>query len=78
MVELDCTPEVRHGASVGFAVRCIFLDERWLRLHDERQLTKRKRALLESTSPRNSQLETHRNDGPGEALWRLLPTSTSG
>jgi hypothetical protein len=39
---------------------------------------KRKRALLESNSPRNSQLETHRSDEPGGPpgpLLKLLPRS---
>ena len=37
-----------------------------------RQLRKRRRALLESNSPRNTQLETHRTDGAGRNSWFLL------
>src|SRR5262252_10170485 len=43
-----------------------------------RQLRKRRRALLESNSPRNTQLETHRTDGAGRNSWFLLVGSYIG
>ena len=35
---------------------------------NESRLAKQKRALLENNPPRNSQLETHRDDEPGTAV----------
>jgi len=37
-------------------------------LQDGRRLVKRRRALLESNPPRNSQLETHRDDEAGAVV----------
>ncbi|PYV05592.1 MAG: hypothetical protein DMG26_05005 [Acidobacteria bacterium] len=37
-------------------------------LQDERRLVKRRRAMLESNPPRNSQLETHRDDEAGAVV----------
>src|SRR5262249_11248693 len=45
--------------SLGLARRTEVVVAAW------RQLRKRRRALLESNSPRNTQLETHRTDGAG-------------
>jgi len=43
----------------------VFLLKLPLLLQDDARLIKQRRALLESNSPRNSQRETHRNDGLG-------------
>ena len=43
---------------------------------DGTRVVKRRRALLESNSPRNNQLENHRNDEPGAALGSLPATAS--
>jgi hypothetical protein len=51
------------------AVQSFFLLKFPLLFQDDTRLVKRRRALLESNSPRNNQLETHRNDEPGGGSW---------
>jgi len=56
-----------------FFLKCLLLPQ------DGARLVKRRRALLESNSPRNNQLETHRDDEPGALLGRsplFLPRSS--
>jgi hypothetical protein len=47
------------------AVHWFFLLKLSVLLQDDARLVKRRRALLESNSPRNSQLVTHRTDELG-------------
>ena len=46
-----------------FFLKCLLLPQ------DGARLVKRRRALLESNSPRNNQLETHRDDEPEGGSW---------
>ena len=51
-----------HDLKIGLPFADFYLANGWFLGHDQSRLAKRRRALLESNSPRNSQLETHRND----------------
>src|SRR6266852_3631294 len=58
-------PLLRQSETSTLAVQWIFLLQSFLLFQDDGRLVKRRRALLESNSPRNSQPETHRDDEPG-------------
>jgi hypothetical protein len=69
-------PCVGHDLKIGLPFADFYLANGWFLGHDQSRLAKRRRALLESNSPRNSQLETHRNDEVAGAVWirgRLSP-----
>ena len=68
LTEFGVNPSVETMLNCHITVRWIFLLKSSLLLQNRRRLVKRRRALLESNSPRNSQPETHRNDGPGSGL----------
>ena len=58
-----------HDLKIGLPFADFYLANGWFLGHDQSRLAKRRRALLESNSPRNSQLETHRNDEVAGAVW---------
>jgi len=66
---MDWTPCVGHDLKIGLPFADFYLANGWFLGHDQSRLAKRRRALLESNSPRNSQLETHRNDEVAGAGW---------
>src|SRR5712692_6211800 len=63
------TPPLRQFAIGTLAVHWIFLLKWRLLLQDDPRLVKRRRALVETNPPRNSQPETHRSDEPGGDSW---------
>ena len=62
------TPPVRHSFVATLAVKWIVLLKPASFPQARNRLAKRRRALVEANPPRNSQPETHRDDGPGSRL----------